>query len=242
MKDGETVEQSRTRKQDACADFERELAAYLEGEERQSVLSHAESCEYCRCMLADLELIRSSSAEYGFEEPPARLWTNVRATLVAEGVIRQPASFWRRWLPVGGRGLLRSPIPLAAAATLAIAFVIFLKAALPFFRSRPASSSAAGIQPAAVQLASASSPAEGSASVQRTIKALEQEYYANAQSMQPSLQVTYQKSLQSLDNEIQECRVFSQKQPDNALVQQYLSNAYADKAELLQSALEYNLR
>jgi hypothetical protein len=47
-------------------------------------------------------------------------------------------------------------------------------------------------------------------------------------------------SLASLDDEIVECRKNAFRQPSNPLTAQYLASAYAQKAEVLQSALETN--
>jgi hypothetical protein len=56
------------------------------------------------------------------------------------------------------------------------------------------------------------------------------------------VQVIYQKRLRSLDNSINECRDSVRRQPADDLAQQYLLTAYAQKAEVLASALEFGNR
>ena len=73
----------------ACREFELELSAYLEGEARPEVARHAESCSFCSALLSDLVLIRTTAGSLPQVDPPARLWANVRATLEAEGVLRE---------------------------------------------------------------------------------------------------------------------------------------------------------
>src|SRR5215471_9744048 len=96
MHEGE--DNTKTASDAGCRRFDVELAAYLEGEERPALSDHVRDCPYCYAILSDLEGIRSSSSDLATEEPPPRLWSNIRASLIAEGIIRQPQTFWQRWL------------------------------------------------------------------------------------------------------------------------------------------------
>ncbi|MGH9374981.1 MAG: hypothetical protein ACRD1J_02310 [Terriglobia bacterium] len=223
---------------DGCLKFEEELPAYLEGEDRPLVLEHAEGCEFCRCVLADVEMVRGLSLELVLDEPSPVVWANVRAALAAEGIIHPQVSFWRRWLPSGNRRWLRSPAPVIGAVAAVVVAVVLLRGPRP--GNPPQISSASSVQPA-VAIATNYSP-RSTAQAQQTIEQLEQVYDARRGSMEPSLEVTYEKSLQSLDDEIRECQASIQQQPRNVLAGEYLSSAYMEKAQLLQSALEYNLR
>ncbi|MGH9440107.1 MAG: hypothetical protein ACRD22_20090, partial [Terriglobia bacterium] len=59
---------------DGCLKFEEELPAYLEGEDCPLVLEHAEGCEFCRCVLADVEMVRGLSLELALDEPSPVVW------------------------------------------------------------------------------------------------------------------------------------------------------------------------
>ncbi len=223
---------------DVCLRFEDELPAYLEGEDRPLVLEHAEDCEFCRCVLADLEMVRGLNPG-NLGEPSVLVWANIRAALVAEGIIHPPVSSWRRWLPSGNLSLLRYPaIAVAGAAGAVVVAVVLFRGPRPGNLSPP--SPATGMR-STVAIAGNYSPGNGG-QAQQAIEQLERVYDANQPSMEPSLKATYEKSLQSLDEEIRECQASVQHQPRDVLAGEYLSSAYAQKAQLLQSALEYNLR
>ncbi len=85
-----------------CEAFDLNLAAYLEGEDRPEVVRHARECAYCKVVLADFEQIRHASSDLPIPEPPARLWTHIRASLEAEGIIRPQPAFGQRLSPAPG--------------------------------------------------------------------------------------------------------------------------------------------
>jgi hypothetical protein len=220
-----------------CLNFETDLVGYLEGEHTPALLAHAEGCEFCRCLLADLQQIRLVSSQFELESPPAAVWTRIRETLVAEGVIRQQPSFWSRLVPRSKVNLLRTPVPLGALAAAAIAAVVLLRS--PASRTHPSALQEQAVH--TMPVAEFMAPADV-AQLKRTIGQLEVAYHANESQLEPSIKATYEKSLASLNDEIRECEDSMQQDPENGLVRQYLSTAYVQKAQLLQSALEFDLR
>jgi len=84
------MEDSRYKSYAACARFDDELEAYLEGEARPFIGTHAHDCPACGALLADLRAIRESAQALPQEEPPPAVWPAVRAQLAAEGVFRRP--------------------------------------------------------------------------------------------------------------------------------------------------------
>jgi hypothetical protein len=221
---------------ESCLRFEADIPAYLEGESRPEFLAHAGECEFCRCTLADIEQIRNLSSKIGLESPPPAVWNRVRAVLIAEGVITKRRRFWQRWIPGTTLTTLRSAFPLGALAAAALAAVVLIK--FPGHAVRPQVSRVPAVR-AAVQEYMA--PADA-AELKRAIQQLEQAYYANESQLEPSVKETYRKGLASLNYEIRECEVMMQQDPENGLARQYLSTAYTQKAQLLQSALEFDLR
>ena len=75
----------------ACSRFDDELEAYLEGEARPFIASHAQDCASCGALLADLQSIRQAARALPLEEPSPVVWANVRARLAAEGAFAAPA-------------------------------------------------------------------------------------------------------------------------------------------------------
>ena len=207
----------------ACRSFDLELAAYLEGEERPELVAHTRECFFCYSMLADLEGMRSAGSQLALEEPPTRMWTNIRASLVAEGIIRQPEVFWRRWLerwPAWAG--FHNPIAVAALGCLMVVGIGLLRV--------PSSPKSASPPAHSVDLSDVASAAAA-------VGPMETSYHAQAASFEPSVKETYQKGLDSLDREIRECLNSVQQEPDNSLAREYLLAAYQQKAYVLQSAL-----
>jgi hypothetical protein len=218
-----------------CREFDVNLDAYLDGEGSAGVPAHAGECSSCGAILDDLESIRSTARDLPLESPSPRVWSNIRATLVEEGLIREQASFWRRWVPSV------SLVPRSAPAA-ALAFALLLAVIMVFKGDiqrngnripalRPASASTVQVSLSGVQ-----------SNLARTVQEMEQNYKARESSLDPSAKQVYEAGLTSLDNSIHECLDSLQKQPHNLLVREYLMQAYAQKAEVLASALEYGGR
>lgn len=222
-----------------CLRFQSGLPDYLEGENHPEIEEHAAQCEYCRCLLEDVEIIRKVSSEPVYDDPPATAWASIRSTLITEGIIHPPLNFWDRWLPGRSWGILRYPAPIAAAAAVAIAAVVLLKSPRYVVRSPLQSATYTLHNDAFLQ---GNTAPQDVASLRQTISELEQSYQANQSSLEPSMRATYAKSLASLNREIQECQVSMKQEPQNRLAVDYLSSAYVQKVQLLQTALEYNLR
>lgn len=226
---------------DACLEFQSALPGWLEGEEQPVVKAHAAECEFCRCVLTDLENIARASSEAALEEPPAALWASIRGSLIKEKIIRNPgAEGWQAvrfgWLPWRAKGFMRYPALIAAAAIVAL--IVSFKA--PGFLATHPMQSVNTLHPAAFMQDDVE-PQEIS-QLRQTVSQLDQAYLANQASMEPSMRATYQSSLDSLNSEIEECRASMRSRPGDGLTQDYLSKAYVEKARVLQTALEYNLR
>jgi len=216
----------------ACRQFDRHLAAYLEGEDGPEVLGHAQQCPYCGTLLADMEQIRSASRRLPLDEPPARVWANIRAALRAEGILREQAPPWYRSFP--RFAFLPGPVPLGAFACLVLLGLTLLVTSGGFgpnatldLPSRGGTMIAAGVISPGLDEAMA-----------RTLCDMENAYLARENFLEPAVKTVYRRSLESLDASIQESLTYCQREPGNTLAQKYLVNAYKSKAEVLASALE----
>ncbi len=220
----------------ACRQFDLELAAHLEGEERPAVIAHARECPFCRVVLADFEGIRAACRELPLEEPPARVWAHLHAALVAEGAFPEPVVGWQVFLQQ--LRFFPSPAPVAAMACLLVlgsALLVTPRAPdqiLSSYRS-PASEEAV-----VASAGFSSSPGD----LARTVQELETSYKARANFIEPEVKESYEAGLKHLDNSIRECLVSIQHEPDNTLAHEYLLDAYTRKAEVLAAALEFDAR
>jgi hypothetical protein len=215
-----------------CVKFDLDLPAFLEGESRPEVMSHARQCPFCSVILADLHLIQSQATQVLLEDPPSRVWANVRATLDAEGVFREPTPVWLRWLPQ--TGLLRYSAAFAATAFLVLFGTLLLvrhPSSTPGLNSTQTSSTIA---------AKGEPVASADLRLEATVSEMEKSYRSRETNIDPVLHASYQKGLNSLDNSIRECKASMAKEPGNTLAREYLTSAFQQKAAVLTAALEYD--
>ena len=216
---------------EACRRFDAELEGYLEGDAAPHVVRHARECAFCGTLLADLEQIRRVSRDLPVDEPPAALWANVRAALVMEGIIHEPVNLWRRWF--SSRFWLK-PVPIAAAACIAVVVIALVaprRGVIQTARNDSGTLTTGTMVP----------PPEFQ-SLASAVDDMEKNYRAQEASFDPQVKASYEKGLESLDGEINECLSSVQREPANAAARQYLMAAYSEKAQVLQSALEFNGR
>ena len=75
------MEDSRYKAIAACSRFGGELEAYLEGEARPFIASHARECTACAALLADLQAIQVAARDLPQEAPSPALWSKLRANV-----------------------------------------------------------------------------------------------------------------------------------------------------------------
>lgn len=199
-----------------CRDFDAQLSDYLEGQDRPAVSAHAAECEFCGVLLADLLLAHSACAELAEEEPPARVWANVRATLVAEGLVHPPRQR-RPWM-----GWLLRPVPAAALTALVLFSVFTTRKWVHHNKPLVKDVAEAIVGPAVVA----------------NVSQMEVTFRAQSARLNPTIERAYEEDLASLDGEIKECQDTLARQPDDNLSREYLASAYTEKARVLESALE----
>jgi hypothetical protein len=84
------MEESRYNSPAPCSRFDDELEAFLEGEPRPFIASHARDCAACNGLLADLQAIRQTARDLPLEEPSRVVWANIRASLAEVGAFPAP--------------------------------------------------------------------------------------------------------------------------------------------------------
>lgn len=215
-----------------CRKFDQDLSAYLEDEDKPEVLAHAQHCPYCRVILADLEQIRFATHHLPLEEPPARVWANVHATLEAEGTIREQLTPWHRWLPRLVFG--HNSAPVAALACTALLGLTLLVSP----RSLQTPESLQELPASVKTTAAAALVPVVSEELTRTVTEMESAYRARESFLEPAMKNAYRNSLRSLDASIEESSWHCQHDPGSLLAREYLVSAYRSKAQVLESALE----
>jgi hypothetical protein len=220
-----------------CVQFSAQLEAYLEGEARPLIAAHAQECEPCGALLADLESIRAAARDLPQEEPSRVVWANVRAQLEAEGAFAgTPTAGWRQLL---SWRFAPQPAPLGALAGIVVLAVVL---SLPSGTLQSGGGTQQAISSAEVSQVAELAPPPEDVSLAHVVSDLESNFKANEASMTPELKATYEKSLVSLNGSIRECLDSLHHEPGNTLAHDYLLTAYTRKAEVLSSALEFEGR
>lgn len=220
----------------ACRQFDADLPAYLEGEERPRVVAHTRLCPFCAVILADMEQIRFVSRHLALEEPAAKVWVNIRTALAREETFREPATGWHRWLP--RFAFQFSAAPVAAMACLTILSLTLLIPPREFEREGTADR----LAPSSKTTVATALTLGLDSRLAQTLREMEKSYLAGEMFLEPTLKATYRKSLESLDVSINETLSHCQREPADTLARQYLLSAYQSKAEVLASALEFEGR
>jgi hypothetical protein len=201
---------------------------------------HLAGCPVCRDLIADLTAIVSTAEKFPKQiEPPARVWIALRAELIAEGLIKEPAlpavipdePWWQ-----GFRNLLRG----RAFASAFVGLVIMAAAVFQLRKPQTPLPSAAGVAAQSVLAVSPSDPLYSSGQVIREQEtALSGMLQAGTLSAdRSSVDTSLQSNLKQLDEFIAECERHLKDAPNDQLAREYLAAAYQQKAELLSAMID----
>jgi hypothetical protein len=181
--------------------------------------AHVAACNSCQSLVSDLTTIVASAHLLPAEvEPPARVWTSLRAQLQAEGIIKSDTAAERSSWWHGFSDLFRARVMATAAVGLLIIGAIALQVQGPASRSTEARSV-----------------------YDDTSLALDQDeaHLPPAQLANPSMvEASLRQNLGIVDNFIADCERRVKEQPGDDLAREYLSGAYQQKAELLSALME----
>lgn len=185
-----------------------------------AVRQHLTGCNSCRNLVADLTAIVHIARELPAEvDPPPRLWTSIRAQLEAEGIVRGPSveatrSWWHAL-----SDLFRSRV----LATASVGLLILAAAALQI--RQPETHTVANIPNAL---------GETGMILQADEQGLDNMHLAGDSAVDTSLR----NNLQIVDGFIGDCKRRLKEDPRDDLTREYLSGAYRQKAELLETMME----
>lgn len=198
-----------------CSQFISHLDSWMEGEREPGAQAHLQSCQACRTLAADLDAIQAAAPALSIAdpEPPARVWTALRAQLVEEGLIREAApavsSTRTPWLA----GLFTQvPRPALAGGYLALLL------ALAFGLSGPST---------VTQSRPPSFP------VGAELNTFEQTTVSSFAGSKSAVSASLHENLEIVDHYIALCEKSVREEPQNDAAREYLYEAYQQKADLL---------
>lgn len=196
----------------------------------EAARAHIADCGSCRALVEDLTGIVASAHLLPTEiEPPAHIWTSLRAQLEAEGVIKKPsrevehASWWESFARIfTPRGL----------ATATVGLLIIAAAGVQVWRGSPQAKPQGQNQTAvAIRPVPFSDIASTLDQEEQTLANM---HLASTSSVDASMQ----ENLQTLNAFIRDCRRRVEQDPQDELAREYLSGAYQQKAELLAAMMD----
>ncbi len=206
-----------------CEEFERVLPE-LGGSHSMEQEAHLKSCSACSDLVSDLNAI-SQQARFlkDSEEPSPWVWNSIEVALRQEGLIRQPEREhsltpapllgWKlRWL-----------VPLAAAFLVAFGVLMHERGT-----GQPHLS--AGVVTARLQ------PSEGD-----PMAIDDQQLLNTVAARMPSMRAAYEADLRSVNAYIRDAEQSAHSDPNDEVAQQYLMNAYEQRAMVYEMALDRSL-
>jgi hypothetical protein len=212
-----------------CKEFERVLPELGSGSNIEQD-EHLKSCPACSELVADLNAISQQARLLrDSEEPSPWLWNSIEVALRQEGLIRQPQSGHPLLHPPQINWKVRWLVPAAAALLVAFGVLMHQRETtqLPVAeqQSPPAGAVMSDLQPSRADLI-----ASDDLQLLNTVAA-----------RMPSMRSAYEADLQSVNAYIRDAEQSAHSDPNDEVAQQYLRNAYEQKAMVYEMALDRSL-
>jgi hypothetical protein len=205
-----------------CEEFERVLPELGSGHSNE-LEEHLKSCLACSDLVGDLNAIsQQARLLQASEEPSPWVWKSIEASLQQEGLIRQPQQERARTLvPLLG-WKLRWLVPLAAAFLVVFGVLMHERR---------------GVQP---ELAKRGTPPVGVVTAD-LMPSEDQQLLNTVAARMPSMRDAYEANLRSVNAYIRDAEQSANSNPNDEVAQQYLMNAYEQKAMVYEMALDRSL-
>ena len=213
-----------------CEEFERVLPELGSGHSIEQE-EHLKSCRACSDLVADLNAIsQQSRLLQGSEEPSPWVWNSIETALRQEGLIRQPLQEHSLLHPPRLSWRLRWLVPAAAA------FLIVFGVLLHERGTGPAPLAEQQSQPAGVETADLHSPNQSEVMASDDLQLLN-----TVGARMPSMRAAYEANLRTVNAYIRDAEQSAHSDPNDEVAQQYLRNAYEQKAMVYEMALDRSL-
>jgi len=207
-----------------CEEFERVLPELGDGHTIEQE-AHLKSCSACSDLAADLNAIsQQARLLQGSEEPSPWVWNSIEVALQQEGLIRQP-HLARSQPPAPLLGWkLRWLVPAAAMFLVAFGVLMFQRGTgqppVAEQQTPPVGVETAGLQPMAGD---------------------DLQLLKTVGERMPSMRAEYEANLRSVNAYIRDAEQSAHSDPNDEVAQQYLRNAYQQKAMVYEMALDRSL-
>lgn len=206
-----------------CLEFARVLPE-LEGGRSFEADEHLRMCSRCWDLVSDLDAIsQQARLLQASDEPSPRVWNSIEITLRQEGLIRQsqqdrPVRLWTGWQ-------FRWLAPVAAALLLVSGF--FLRE----HRGGPSQLVARSVSPSGLVTTAPEQIGAGD----------EDQLLSIVSARAPGLRAGYVSDLREVDDYIRDAESSARNNPNDEIAQQYLTNAYEQRAMVYEIAMARSL-
>jgi len=208
-----------------CEEFERVLPEPGSGHSIEQE-EHLRSCSACSDLVADLKSIsQQARLLQGSEEPSPWVWNSIEVALRQEGLIQPQQGHARTPAPMLG-WKLRWLVPLAAAGLVALGV---------FMHQRGSGPQLAEQQSPPVGMVTAGLPAND------LMASDDVQLLNTVGARMPSMRATYETNLRAVNAYIRDAEQSAHSDPNDEVAQQYLRNAYEQKAMVYEMALDRSL-
>jgi len=204
-----------------CDEFQRVLAE-LEGSHSPEQEEHLKTCSRCSVLVADLTTLAQQALLLADDEDPSpRVWNRLEIALRQEGLIREPQP-----ISPPARTLRWSPawlVPLAASFLIIFGLLLYQRG---------------GIQPQTAQQVPAISPAVTASLQPEGMSAEQDELLKIVAARAPGLRAAYESDFRAVNAYIRDAESSARRNPNDEISQQYLTNAYEQRAMLYEMAMD----
>ncbi len=206
-----------------CHEFEIAFEQFGDIDPPAEAVAHLEQCSNCRAMVEDLELICSSAKALAEppQEPPERVWLNLRDRLREEGIIRESEPIASQDWIAEIFAMLRRPVLAGAYAVLSLAAVglVWLQSPAP---DQPDTSAVASAVP----------------DISRSLDNMETATIQHLHPADSAADASLTRNIAVVDKFIALCEKTVREHPRDADAREYLNGAYQQKSELLAAAVQ----
>ncbi len=215
-----------------CAELQQDLPDILESGGTAEQQAHLKYCSNCADLLSDLNAISEQARLLqGFEEPSPRVWNSLEIALRQEGLIREPKG--ELAIVHGSAHRWRMTWVLPAAATLAVVFGV-----LRYEGATAPTPAAQTVPPVATVQAVMTTPV----AVRHFTSADDEQLLEMVGSRVPAMRASYERNLRRVNAYIRDAEQSAQDNPNDEEAQQYLMNAYEQKAMVYDMAMDRSVQ
>jgi hypothetical protein len=206
-----------------CAEFELVLPDITEGDREFEQEQHLRSCSACRSLVADLNAIsKQARTLQAFEDPSPRVWNSIEIALIREGLIRKnPHSELAKVHAFPSRWRSAWLLPVAAALLVTAGVV-------SYERNHDSRTGQVAYNLPATQTQLAPAGTAEAAADQQLLQSVAQRA--------PAMEAAYKANLQDVNSYIRDAEASVKDNPNDEEAQQYLSNAYEQRAMVYEMA------